>query len=255
MDIREKYRKDYSGEDVNLVGLYVNGEWRYQSEFVPSSVTDVPYSDRAVVVGNGISRSQFDLALFLDSRTQTTWGEYTEWVPAKQRKKFNTYGCNALYRDFRVDFLVSTGDSITQEIAESEYADTNVVYAAKTNLEKYSSKFHYIPQDPPYNSGAIAAYMAAFDGHKRVFLLGFDGIDSSNETYNVYANTNGYPDKNSNVSEDFWVQSMSIVFSTYKDVEFIRVCPTSGFRTPEQWKYFLNFRTIDFRQFAVEADL
>ena len=40
-----------------------------------------------------------------------------EWV--------TTWGCNAIYRDFTVDNLVSVDYNIQQEIYESEYALTN----------------------------------------------------------------------------------------------------------------------------------
>jgi hypothetical protein len=97
--------------------------------------------------------------------------------------------------------------------------------------------------------------MAAFDGHKRVFLLGFDGNDTPNKNCNVYNNTHGYPSKDSNIIEEFWVIALKNVMDTYNDTEFIRVAPTNTFRTPELWKYNLNFRTISFKQFVLEADI
>jgi integrase/recombinase XerD len=45
------------------------------------------------------------------------------------------------------------------------------------------------------------------------------------------------------------------ISNIYTDVEFIRVAPTNTFRSPESWKYLLNYRTINFRQFVIEADL
>jgi hypothetical protein len=57
------------------------------------------------------------------------------------------------------------------------------------------------------------------------------------------------------VTEDYWVQSMNIIFETYSDVDFIRVAPTKNFRMPELWKYRTNVRAIDFRDFVLEADL
>ena len=249
------YRKDYTGEHVNTVGLYHEQKWHYEKEFVTNPFTNLPLSNRAVVIGNGISRLEFDLTHFLPSRETTAWGEFTPWMPPKSAKKFNTYGCNALYRNFRPDFVVATGTDIIQEIANSDYTNNNVVYANGQVVAQYSEKFHYIPQDLSFNSGAIAAYLAAFDGHKRVFMIGFDGIDNTNDNYNVYAGTNGYPTKDTTISESFWTIGLYNVMKMYEDVEFFRVAPTDTFRTPEPWKYLLNYRTINFRQFVCEADL
>ena len=190
----------------------------------------------AIVIGNGISRLSFDLNLILAS------------------ERFITYGCNAIYRDFNVDHLVVTGNRIAQEVSESEYINNHKVYARKSIVDT-DDRFIPIPQNPRYNSGAAATHLVAHDGHKKVFLLGFDGIDSPLDNYNIYAGTNGYPSRDTPVSENSWVDNMSKVFSAYRDAEFIRVSPTSAFRTPHQWKYHLNFRTIDFRQFAIEVDL
>lgn len=253
--VDKKYRSDYTGENVNVIGLYINQAWHYQKEFVANAFDSIPKFDQAVVLGNGISRLQFDINLFLDHRDVAPWGEVSDWKASTISKKFNTYGCNALYRTHRPDFLVASGEQIIDEIANSNYADENIVYANTWVLPEYPQKFNYIPQDPSYNAGAIAAYLAAFDEHKKIFLLGFDGIDSTNTGYNVYSGTPGYPIETDSVTEDFWVSSLATIMETYSDTEFVRVAPTAGFRAPELWKYFPNFRTIDFRQFVIEADL
>jgi hypothetical protein len=97
--------------------------------------------------------------------------------------------------------------------------------------------------------------MAAFDGHKKVYMLGFDGIDNPTDIYNVYAGTPSYPAKTDSILEDFWVLSLENLMKTYSDTEFIRVAPARTFRSPEAWKYLLNYRVIDFRDFVLEADV
>lgn len=253
--IKKLYRKEYNGEDVNIVATYSDNHWKYQQEFVSESFDNLPMSNRAIVIGNGISRVDFDLRNILEHRDTAAWGERTPWRSPRIKKKFNTYGCNALYRDYKVDFLVATGEQIIQEIANDPYCVDNVVYANKNIVIDYPSKFHFIPQDLDYNSGSIATYMAAFDGHKKVYMLGFDGVDNNTNNYNYYANTPGYLPANHPTNEEYWTKCLYNIMTTYDDVEFIRVAPSSRFRTPERLKYVLNFRTIDFRQFVLEADL
>lgn len=252
--INKIIRKDYTGEEITSTGLYINSEWVYQKEFINSPLDNYKPLDIAIVVGNGISRLQFDLSLFMAWRETTPWGARSQWHIPKNNKKFDTYGCNALYRNYQPKFLITTGQSIVDEVANDEYSNNNVVYASKFDLIKYPGKFTFIPQDPQWNSGALAAYLAAFDGHKKIFLLGFDGIDSKNIA-NVYAGTEGYPAETDNINEEFWVRSLTEVMSTYSDTEFIRVAPTGSYRSPEAWKYCVNYRVVDFRQFVLEADL
>ena len=248
----KQYRNNYYGEHVNLVGTYKNSEWEYTKEFLNPSFDVKPLSDIAVVIGNGESRLEFDMRHFMSFKTGPL---DTNWSKQYGRKKFYTYGCNALYRDFSPDFLFVTGDEITKEVVNSGYCEDHVVYANNWVLPQYPNKFHYIPENPAYNSGALAAYMAAFDGHKKIFMLGFDGNDTNNLNCNVYNNTNGYPTKEYQTLEEFWVVALKNVMDVYDDTEFIRVAPSENFRTPEPWKYNLNFRTISFRQFVLEADI
>ncbi len=252
--INKIFRSTYVGEEIRSTGLYINSEWVYQKEFLAKPFEITTSNNSAIVVGNGISRNGFDLSLIMPWREVTPWGERTNWNPSKRDKKFNTYGCNAIHRHYNPEFLIVTGNEIINEVVNDDYCDANVVYASKFHLMANPGKFLYIPQDPQWNAGALAAYMAAFDGFNKIFMLGFDGIDSNN-TYNVYAGTNGYPSANTTMNEDYWVKSLLDVMQTYPDTEFIRVAPSAKFRTPELWKYCLNFRTIDFRRFALEADL
>ena len=249
--LKQLFRKDYVGEEVIVDRVYSNSKWNPTNEFVNNPFPAQPLSDRALVIGNGSSRLDFDLRMLLEHRE----GVF-HWTQPRSTRKFFTYGCNALYRDFKTDFLIVTGnDDFIGEVARSGECEARVVYAPNWALFDHTGKFNYVPQSPNWNSGAVAAYLAAFDGHKKVYLMGFDGNDTLNYNYNVYAGTNHYPAQHDTVLEDFWVQSLAAVLSAYPDVEFIRVAPTNTFRTPEAWKYFLNFRTINFRQFVLEADV
>ena len=252
--MRKLYRKDLENEDVNVVGKFENNKWTYSTESVSLSQF-VNLSNHAVVIGNGKTGNEFDLTRILPHRESTSWGETGDWKYKRQMRNFYTYGCNAIYRNFKPDFVVATGDNFIKEIAESTYCNSNVVYASTKYLEKYSGKFNIIPQNPELNAGAMAAYLAAFDGHKKVYMLGFDGIDNPLNNYNVYAGTANYPPADQAINEEFWNRSLDLVMKTYNDTEFIRVCPTAKFRQPEMWKYNLNYRQIDFRQFVVEADI
>ena len=59
--------------------------------------------DRVFVIGNGESRRDFNLSLL--------------------RKNGVLYGCNALYRDFNPDILVSNDDGMIYEIVNNGYPE------------------------------------------------------------------------------------------------------------------------------------
>ena len=53
-----------------------------------------------------------------------------------------SWGCNAIYRDFRVDNLVSIDYNIQQEIYESGYASKNSCWFADwSTLEQFHPEF------------------------------------------------------------------------------------------------------------------
>ena len=242
--IKKLHRSNYTGESVVTNMTYSDGSWSFEREEVANSVTNNQISNKAVVIGNGNSRKSFNLTHIANHKGGLL-----------AAGALQSYGCNALYRDFAPDFLVATGEEIIKEIADSSYTNDHIVYSHANALLDYPTKFYLTPQDPSWNAGAIAAYMACFDGHKTVYLLGFDGVDHDTDGYNCYVGTNGYPEPSSGYSEAFWNKAMMQVFNTYDDVDFVRVVPTVGFRMPEEWNYVLNLRQIDFNTFVTEVDL
>jgi hypothetical protein len=242
--IQKLYRSTYTGEEVITNMSYEGGTWNIERETIDNAVFNNQISNKAIIIGNGESRKQMNLNLIKNHKGGLL-----------ASGALQSYGCNALYRDFSPNFLVTNGKEITTEIADSGYANDNIVYAHANSMLDYPGKFYLIPQDPSWNAGAIATYLACFDGHKTVYLLGFDGIDTPTSGYNVYHGTNGYPEPSYGYSDEFWVKSMMIIFNTYDDVDFVRVMPTKFWNMPEVWKYVPNLRQIDFREFTLEVDL
>jgi hypothetical protein len=233
--VNRLFRNNYAGEDIYTAATYTNGAWSYDKEFVPRVLENQKFGGRAVVIGNGISRLGFNL-LHL-------------------KNKIQTYGCNALYRDFEPDFLVAGSKDIGDEIKKSGYADTHVVYSTTENIIKYPNTFHLIPQTPAWNVGAISAYLACFDGHATVYLLGHDGLDTPGYFNNIYKGTNAYPVDEHKLTDKFWALSMSHVFKTYNLVDFVLVNETGRGYMPAEWRGHTNLRRINFRELVLECDL
>ena len=246
--IKKLYRKDYLGEDVVRDLIYTGGSWDQTREYVPNNIINEQISNRAVVIGNGVSRLELHTHLF------ELLAHHRAGLLASNAVQ--TYGCNALYRDFHPDFLVANGPDVISEIANSGYCDNEIVYSTQNAVLDYPGKFYLTPQNPHWDAGAIAAYLACFDGHKTVYLLGFDGdCNEGMAFYNAYAGTANYPAIDAPSTEAFYIKSLQLVMDTYNDVDFVRVMPQSAWYMPEQWRYQLNLRQLSWREFVVEADL
>lgn len=244
LKISKRYRKAYTGEEIIQERVFESGQWNSTTEHVPNNIINNQISNRAVVLGNGPSRQLFDVRHLLKHRSGLL-GD----------KTLQSYACNAFYRDYKADFLVCSDRRIAKEIADSGYADNNIVYTRVDVTLEFPRKFYLIPHDPYADAGSTAAYIAAFDGHKRIYLMGFDGQDCQNHNQNVYAGTNGYDSVDANVPGDKWVENLGTIFRVYNDVDFVWVTEYGRQTTPENWKYCTNLRQINFRDFVLEADL
>jgi len=225
--LKKIYRSSYPGEEVITSLTYEGGEWKPETEHVPNSVFNTYTTTQAIAIGNGESRLGFDLRHIAEHKGGLFGAN-----------RLQSYGCNALYRDFTPDFLVAVGDTIIEEIANSGYCDNNIVYAHGEHLLDYPSKFYLIPQNVSYDAGALAAYMACFDGHKKIFLMGYDGYYTGLESVNnVYKDTNGYPESIHQQDNAFWQMTLGHVMGTYTDVEFVRVMPTANYIVSDDFLY------------------
>jgi hypothetical protein len=157
----------------------------------------------AFVLGNGQSRRTID--------------------PVDLKKHGKVYGCNALYRTFAPDCLVATDRPIAQEIQNSGYSLKNTFYTRRplTNLGAKVIPKKYFGN----SSGPVAIALAALDGHKKIYMLGFDmGPSSSGKFNNMYADTDFY--KSSKDTATFtgnWVRQIQIICRDFPQHEFVRV--------------------------------
>jgi len=244
--LKKLYRSTYPGENVVTSLSLSNAEWNPEVEFVPNSVFNTFTTTQAIAIGNGESRSNLPLRHITNHRAGLGGAN-----------RLQSYACNAVYREFAPDFLIAVGRDIIKEIAESGYADDKIVYAHGQHLIDYPGKFYLVPQNIPFDAGSLAVYLACFDGHKKVFLLGYDGYDTETSApiNNVYKGTHGYPARTEMQNSAFWRKTLYMVMSTYSDVEFVKVMPTAKWKCPDEFTSLLNFRQISTRDFIFEADV
>ena len=223
--LKQIYRSNYAGEAIVTELVLSDNEWAPETEYIENSVFNVHTTSQAIAIGNGATRQGFDLAHIKNHRGGLLATD-----------KLQSYGCNLIYKEFEPDFLVTAGVDKVDDLANSGYCEDHIVYSNAQHLLDYPGKFYLTPQNPAYDAGALAAYLACFDGHTKVFLLGYDGY--------------------SNDSDDaFWVSTLMQVMATYSNTEFVRVMPTNKYVCADALLRVPNFRQIDFREFVLEADI
>ena len=155
------------------------------------------------VLGNGVSRLAVDLN--------------------QLQQRGRIYGCNALYREFVPDVLISTDKAIANAIQNSGYAQNNLMYTRRP-LPGLGAK--PVPQSYyGYSSGPIAVAMAALERPLAVYLLGFDmGPKPGNRFNNIYADTEFYRKSNSAPTyTGNWVRQLVTIMKDFETVSFHRV--------------------------------
>jgi hypothetical protein len=182
---------------------------------------------RAFVLGNGVSRQLVDLN--------------------NLRHLGQIYGCNALYRDFVPDVLVSTDKSISTRIQDSGYPHNNRFY---TRRPAPGNGANPVPQKYyGYSSGPIAASIAALDGAVVIYLVGFDMGPVSNHFNNVYADTEFY--KKSSAMPTFtgnWARQLTQIMRDFSAIAFVRVMGVTT-APVQDFADVRNFRTMSMEDF------
>jgi hypothetical protein len=157
----------------------------------------------AFVLGNGVSRRDISL-------TALNQCGYI-------------YGCNALHREHVPDVLVATDRPIAEHIQHSGYSQKHRFHTRRP-LPGLGAR--EIPKSYfGFSSGPVAVGLAAADGHRRIYLLGFDLGPSLEKTINnLYAGTEFY--KPRDAAPTFtgnWIRQLVQIMKEHQQVRFIRV--------------------------------
>ena len=159
-------------------------------------------------------------------------------------------GCNAIYRDYAMDHLVSVDRRMVNEAIDNGINDYALVYTRQDWLAQYN-QFKRIRAVPklPYNgterwdepfqwgSGPYAVLLAAkLCKGPTVRLIGFDLYSPTQTVNNVYKGTSNYDDANKRaVDPRYWIHQIGMVFKCYPKVSF--VVHNDAFELPKSWKY------------------
>lgn len=183
----------------------------------------------AFVLGNGVSRKAVDLD------TLKLYGKI--------------YGCNALYREFTPDVLVSTDKPIAEAIQQSGYSKNNVFYTRKPIAGLGAKLLPRLYQG--FSSGPNALALASTDQLSKVYLLGFDFGGNMGFFNNIYADTDFYKKSlDKPTYSGNWIKQIAKVCNDFPTVQYIRVTGTTS-SDIENFKTIKNLTHMDIDQFCL----
>lgn len=220
--IIERYRKDYTGEFVITNTLWSGGKKRTQREWLPNPIENHHISGRAACIATACDLKEFDFTQLVNHK-----GGLLGTL------KLQTYGTSEIAKLMRLDFAVEKDEALLKELLNLHYYKQNTIYTTPRNVLKHPGIFYTIPYNPPFAKEVLLAYLAAFDGHKEVFLLGYNN--------------------DAGIGQSDWSVQMAKVMATYPATKFYHVGYKS--HTPDDWKNYANLQQLTFREFISYADI
>ena len=187
----------------------------------------------ACVIGNGPSRKELDLHCINATMT--------------------TYGCNALYRDFMPNYLISMDYNMVKEILDNKVHHQTSFHTQHDNrideLQQKGEPINFFWGFTETNdSGNSALRLALKSKHDIVYMIGFDYSDNPNSLPNVYSGTQNYLPKHAypaaSMMDTKWEQRLRKILREYPNQKVIRVNGTKSLNIGTD-----NYQEITTQQF------
>jgi hypothetical protein len=132
----------------------------------------------------------------------------------------------------QLDFTLSTDQHQLKQIHDLNHHVDSVVYTTAKICISYPGDFYLIPQRPQIEDLAAIVYMAAFDGHREIFLLGYN--------------------KDTPAGRSTWIEDIAKIFRAYPVNFYLVGEPTY---MPESWLDCANVRAINYLDWISYCDI
>lgn len=185
----------------------------------------------AFVLGNGVSRA------CVNPKVLTSQG--------------TVYGCNAQYREYDPHFLIAVDVKMVNEIVAAGWHKDHQVWTNANKGITTKNNLNFFTPHKGWSSGPTALWFAATNGHKEIYILGFDYQGLNGKFNNIYADTFNY--KKSADSATFfgnWLSQTEKVIKDFKHTKFIRVIEPGGFIPDKLGPMLPNLTHITYKEFG-----
>jgi hypothetical protein len=157
------------------------------------------------------------------------------------------YACNAVYRDYRPDYLVAVDPKMILEINDNGYQNSNSVWTNYNVKYRTFKNFNYFEPNLGWSSGPTALNLATSHGPDEVYIFGFDYEGLKGKLNNVYANSNNYKKSIDPATYNGnWLKQTETIIKNNPNTCYYRVNVENFYET--KWQYS-NYKSIFFNEF------
>jgi hypothetical protein len=184
--------------------------------------------------GNGKSRLKYDLNDFIG--------------------KFPTAGCNALYREYEPDIIVSVDRPMVEEIEYTNYpgrviapSPDNVAFHDMRRVGHRKWKGEILCKHFGWSAGPSAVRLLCEQNPQIdvVNLIGFDLYGLEGKVNNVYSNTRNYSSRRTGaINPTCWIDQLFHCFRMFPNIQFYRIGALND-TYPAEWKALDNVDFLD----------
>jgi len=155
-------------------------------------------------------------------------------------------GCNAVYRDIKVDSLVCVDRRMVAEALENNFHNTIYTRSDWVDQFRFCDNVEVLPDlpykgnnrlDDPWHwgSGPHACNLAGTMLPEEIHLYGFDLWGNDLKINNVYKDTRNYdPSNHHSIDPRYWIYQISKCFDYYPRIKWIQHQPRS-WKKPAEW--------------------
>lgn len=220
--MQARYRSDYAGEFVVVKTRWAGGQKNQEREWIANPIENHHLSHRAACIGTSADQRLFDY-----TRLQRHRGGLLS------SKKLQTYGTGLIAQQMRLDFAVEMDRELIQSLIANNYDQQNILYSNASNCLAYPGHLYLIPYFPRLLTEILPVYLAAFDGHEEIFLLGYH--------------------KDCGIQNSTWPQQLSQIFEAYSGTRFYMIGEKTNM--PSELFDHANVENFDLRQFISYCDV
>ena len=220
--MQARYRQDYPGEFVITESKWSGGKKQENREWIANPITNQHISGRAACIGSLFDLDQFD-PKHLSAHRGGLLGS----------KKLQTYGTALVAKHMRLDFAVELDYASIESLLADDYSKQNVIYTTPRNCLRNPGEFYLIPQNPHFCTEVLPIYLAAFDGHTEIYMLGYN-----NDTPTGKIN---------------WINEVTLLIQAYSGVLFVMV--GNQLNMPDAWMSCPNTKNLTYREFVTYCDV
>lgn len=220
--IQTRYREDYPGEFVIISTSWDNGQKNQEKAWIPNPIEIHHVSYRAACIGTLTDKYKFDPKKIENHRGGL-----------KGSKSMQTYGTGSIAETMNLHFTVEVDPQILAKLIKRNYPEEHIVYTTARNCVENPGEFYLIPFNPSFLTEVYPIYLAAFDGNKEIFMIGYNN--------------------DSQIENIEWTKQIEDIIRAYPTTVFYSI----GVQTnmPQEWYEYTNVQHLTYREFISYADV